>query len=281
MNLVLDNYSFDYPADPFAVHLIRSLHCFFCPNPSRNARRTLLIQPPYTVEYPLGSKHRIVDKALIFTELSEELINLSEALKLYLSIFVESIIPTLFAYNHFKPTLPFEGINRVITFNYTNTYERLYSNSVHHLHGSTDSRIVLGINPDIYDEVDNADTLCIAFKKYYQRVMYGTDAEYLSWINQDGLKYTLMIMGHSLDVTDADIIKELFYKATEITIIYHDDTAKSSYIGNIIKMYGKSGFDQLRKEKKLNFRHVDSDFTDIIEARKSNLFNLPSVYTFP
>ena len=57
-------------------------------------------------------------------------------------------------------------------------------------------------------------------------------------------------------------------KAREITIIYHDDNAKSGYIGNIIKMYGKSGFDKLRKEQHLTFRHVDSDFTELLEARE-------------
>ena len=111
--------------------------------------------------------------------------------------------------------------------------------------------------------------------------MYGTDTEYLSWINQDGIEYTLMVMGHSLDVTDADIIMDLFSKAKEITIIYHDDSAKSSYIGNIIKMYGKSGFDKLRKEQNLTFRHVDSDFSDIIEKREKNQDDLPAVFTSP
>ena len=234
-----------------------------------------------SVEYPLGSGLYIVDKDKIITVLSTSLSELSEALKLYLSIFAESILNTSGAHSHFEWTLPFHGINRIITFNYTKTYEQIYYNSVHHLHGSTDGKIVLGINPDKYDEVESADTLCIAFKKYYQRVMYGTDTDYLSWINQDNLEYTLMVMGHSLDDTDADIIRDLFSKAREITIIYHDDSAKSSYIGNIIKMYGKSGFDKLRKEQNLTFRHVDSDFSDIIEKREKNQDDLPAVFTSP
>ena len=111
--------------------------------------------------------------------------------------------------------------------------------------------------------------------------MYDTDTEYLSWINQDGLEYTLMVMGHSLDVTDADIIMDLFAKAREITIVYHDDSAKSSYIGNIIKMYGYTGFDKLRKEQNLTFRHVDSTFSDIIEKREKIQDDLPTVSVFP
>ena len=235
----------------------------------------------YVVEYPLGSKHYIIDTSKIMSVLTTALSKLSEALKLYLSIFADSIIPTHDAHSHFEWTLPFRGINRIITFNYTKTYEQVYYNRVHHLHGSTDGKIVLGINPDKYDKVESADTLFIAFKKYYQRVMYDTDTEYLSWINKDGLEYTLMVMGHSLDVTDADIIMDLFAKAREITIVYHDDSAKSSYIGNIIKMYGYTGFDKLRKKQNLTFRHVHSDFSDIIKKREKIQDDLPAVSVFP
>ena len=239
------------------------------------------MDPDYTVEYPTGSRHFIPDSNKIMSILSTALCELSEALKLYLSLFAESILNVSGSQSHFERFPPFRGINRIITFNYTKTYEQVYYNRVHHLHGSTDGKIVLGINPDKYDEVESADTLCIAFKKYYQRVMYGTDTEYLSWINQDGLEYTLMVMGHSLDVTDADIIRDLFSKAREITIIYHDDSAKSSYIGNIIKIYGYTGFDKLRKEQNLTFRHVDSNFSDIIEKREKTQDELPTVSVFP
>lgn len=267
---------FDIPDDSLDGHIVRAFDFSFFGADGRvligNVFKTAYrVKAEYLVEYPLGSGNLITDSAKIISVLSTALYDLSEALKLYLSIFAESIIPRYFADNHFRLSLPFQGISRVITFNYTNTYEHLYKHTVHHLHGRTDGKIVLGINPDKYDEVADADTLCIAFKKYYQRVMYGTDTPYQSWI-RNNLKYTLMIMGHSLDVTDADIITELFSNATEITIIYHDDASKSSYIGNIIKMYGKSGFDKLRKEKKLEFRHIDSDFSEIIKARPQDPF---------
>lgn len=273
-------YSFGPIKDSFSKHIIQSLPYFFYRG-NNYTSNIFLLKDFLSVEYPLSSGLYIVDKDKIITVLSTALSELSEALKLYLSIFAESILDTSGAHSHFEGTLPFRGINRIITFNYTKTYERVYYNRVHHLHGSTDGKIVLGINPDKYDKVESADTLCIAFKKYYQRVMYDTDTEYLSWINQDGLEYTLMVMGHSLDVTDADIIMDLFSKAREITIIYHDDNAKSGYIGNIIKMYGKSGFDKLRKEKNLTFRHVDSDFSDIIEERAKIHLDLPDVFIYP
>ena len=279
--LELSNFWFSRPSDQFTNHVIQNLRFFVYCQHSVTQDDEYLLEPEYAIEYPIGSGHYIPDSNKIMSVLATALSELSEALKLYLSIFAESILDVSGAHSHFEWTLPFRGINRIITFNYTKTYERVFYHWVHHLHGSTDGKIVLGINPDKYDEVESADTLCIAFKKYYQRVMYDTDTEYLSWINQDGLEYTLMVMGHSLDVTDADIIMDLFSKAREITIVYHDDNAKSSYIGNIIKMYGKSGFDKLRKEQNLTFRHVNSNFSDIIEKREKNQDDLPAVFTSP
>ena len=273
-------YSFGPIRNSFSKHIIQSLPCFFYRN-NNYSSNTYLLKDFLSVEYPLGSGLYIVDKDKIMSVLATALSELSEALKLYLSIFAESILYASGAHSHFEWTLPFRGINRIITFNYTKTYEQVYYNRVHHLHGSTDGKIVLGINPDKYDKVESADTLFIAFKKYYQRVMYDTDTEYLSWINKDGLEYTLMVMGHSLDVTDADIIMDLFAKAREITIVYHDDSAKSSYIGNIIKMYGYTGFDKLRKKQNLTFRHVHSDFSDIIKKREKIQDDLPAVSVFP
>ena len=277
----LHNFYISRAEDTITSHILQSLPCFFHQSDDPFTLGAYRLDRHYVVEYPLGSKHYIIDTPKIMSVLAAALSELSEALKLYLSIFADSILPTHDAHFHFEWTLPFRGINRIITFNYTKTYERVFYHWVHHLHGSTDGKIVLGINPDKYDEVESADTLCIAFKKYYQRVMYDTDTEYLSWINQDGLEYTLMVMGHSLDVTDADIIMDLFSKAREITIVYHDDNAKSSYLGNIIKMYGKSGFDKLRKEQNLTFRHVHSDFSDIIKKREKNQDDLPTVSVFP
>lgn len=274
------HFSFGPVKEPFSRHIIRSLPCFFY-RIDGYSNGVYLLQQSFSIEYPPGSGLYIVDKDKIMSVLATALSELSEALKLYLSIFAESILYASGAHSHFEWTLPFRGINRIITFNYTKTYEQVYYNRIHHLHGSTDGKIVLGINPDKYDKVESADTLFIAFKKYYQRVMYDTDTEYLSWINQDGLEYTLMVMGHSLDVTDADIIMDLFAKAREITIVYHDDSAKSSYIGNIIKMYGYTGFDKLRKEQNLTFRHVDSNFSDIIEKREKTQDELPTVSVFP
>ena len=88
----------------------------------------------------------------------------------------------------------------------------------------------------------------------------------MKWINEyvgNKIPYRLFSMGHSLDVTDEDVIAELFSNAKEIVILYHDITAKKSYISNLVRMFGKEKFDILRKEKQLAFVSLEQDLTSL------------------
>ena len=112
------------------------------------------------------------------------------------------------------------------------------------------SSIILGINPDNSDSLEKIDTSFVKFKKYFQRAQYDTDRDYIDWIqalNEPSETISLLVMGHSLDTTDKDIIVELFRKMNEICILYHNDEAKSTYISNLIKMFGKEEFERFRK----------------------------------
>ncbi len=225
-----------------------------------NLERVQTVKKTYCVENHIGSNVIEVDKAAIVDELYKSLQDCAEMLKLYLTIFVESLVIQM------KETkiLPKKGIyeygGRVITFNYTNTFEHLYAtdDKVNHIHGSLDKNIVLGINPDDYDELDYLDTLFIQFKKYYQRVFYKSDVSHLEMIKNIDLykKYggiSLNIIGHSLDITDEDIIKEWIINAKEIRIYYHDENAIGAYIKNLVTMFGKKDFDDIRVNNNLQF----------------------------
>ena len=120
----------------------------------------------------------------------------------------------------------------------------------------------LGINPDGNDNVETANTDFIQFKKYYQRVFYETDHLYLSLVSK--LKESnrtqhdkVIVMGHSLDVTDKDILAELFELADEIKIIYHRKAKVGEYIANLVRMFGKETFDEWRLKKGLEFIPLD------------------------
>lgn len=230
------------------------------------------IKPEYILEYPTNSGVTIVNKEKIVEVLVKSLEDLARGLQLYLQCFVENILYDVNSKAYIEKCDAFSEITHAITLNYTNTYESFYDDdNVFHVHGMTDGKIVLGINPDAHDELGEVDTLFIAFKKYFQRVMYGTDVAYLRWIaelNKTEEPYTVTVMGHSLDVTDEDIIKELFKRAKEIIILYHDETAKASYIANLVKIYGREGFEKLRSKHKLMLVSLNSDLTWISENRR-------------
>ena len=246
---------------------------------------THILKPEYIIEYPLGSKNQTINKDAVAKFLSKSLLDLATALKLYLECFVENSLDLLAKEKGFKLFEAVSPANLTITFNYTNTYEKLYSNNdSYHLHGNVNDQIVLGINPDESDEIETVDTSLISFKKYFQRTMYETDAEYLKWVGElteDVDDYTLIIMGHSLDVTDKDIINEVFSNAENIYILYHDQKAKASYISNLVKIFGKDEFDKLRRKKQLTFLSQDGDFTDFASGTDDrNFAKTFEVYTY-
>jgi hypothetical protein len=121
------------------------------------------------------------------------------------------------------------------------------------------SNIVLGVNPDEKDKLDSVDTTFLQFKKYFQRVFYLTDEGYLQKISRLNInnKYDtgvhLIVFGHSLNVTDEDILKQVFQVAKTITIYYHSSTSKKERIENLIEIFGKEGFDLLRSQQCLKF----------------------------
>ena len=208
-------------------------------------------------------------KSKIISELLTSLQDFSTILSYYLHQFVEAPIPRLVRENKIRREWLFTDKNaEIITFNYTNTFEQLYDSDpkkVHHIHGviDSDTDIVLGINADKKDELSGLNTSFLPFKKYYQRVVYQTDNSYVRLIrtvtdyktlhNNTGEVCHLYIFGHSLNTNDKDAIKELFGIADYIDILYHSQDALSQYVENLVTIYGKHKFDQLRVSKRLNF----------------------------
>lgn len=230
-----------------------------------------VVDPECLIEYPVGSDLKTVNAEKIICDLYDELLELSKALKLYLISFVEEPLSMMATEDATRSRLcqckALRHIQAIVTLNYTNTYEKLYySNSVFHLHGSVNGNIVLGVNADNadeYDESDKIDTSFLRFKKYYQKALYETDAEYLCWIEKYAMERSynidLLIMGHSLDITDRDIIVELFNVADTVTVLFHDLSAKKQYIQNLVRIFGKSKFDSYRRKKSLEFLPINTD----------------------
>ena len=236
------------------------------------------IKDDFITEYPLGSKIKVVNKDKIIKQLSNHLVELAKALKIYLKLFVENIFDITTAAEYMEKNKVFLHNDVVVTLNYTNTFEKLYLDSeVFHLHGSVETDIVLGVNADICDDLKTVDTSFIAFKKYYQRILKETDYKYIRWyddqLSASDMDNHLLVMGHSLDITDKDIISDLFNIASKITILYHNESAKASYITNLVKIFGKSGLDGFREQSKLSFLPLSMDFSEFSETQKQNSFS--------
>lgn len=204
-----------------------------------------------------GTIHLCQDE--IIAELYKSLRELADILKMYLKIFVDEPAQEYAKLGIKSKFASLPVAEQVYSFNYTNTYEILYRpNIVEHIHGNTNTDIVLGVNPDKTDEVYSIDTAFLQFKKYFQRTFYSTDNAFLKKIYGHQRAGTLegieiYVVGHSLDITDKDIIQLVFESANKIYVLYHSDISAKSQKRNLVEIYGKQGLDRLRAEKDLCF----------------------------
>lgn len=183
----------------------------------------------------------------------EDLERLTRALELYLS-FVEEIPIT-----DKLPELSNLDPDYVISFNYTNTYERVYKKEeVYHIHGKADAEhsieennMVLGIDEYWKGDERNEKTNFTIFKKFSQRIQKHTGNEsykYLKEIrnifenNKNKLSKTdgvskVYIFGHSLDITDKDILSSFIGDdSTSVTVFCKDKGSEGELIANTIKL---------------------------------------------
>lgn len=258
-------------ADNQAVmHILNSFPFFWQDETSTTeigVYRYCAIKEDYLIELPAGSGHFEINKSAIADKLFESLMDLADCLKLYLNCFAENVV-SCFAEQDIIETdcrLKEEDTYRpaVVSLNYTHTWEKLYPNAtVYHIHGETNDNIVLGVSANAQDTLVDLNTVFIRFKKYYQRVIFFSDVEYLKMLRRikessPKQEIILRVIGHSLDVTDKDIIQELFALAHQIQIFYYKESTLNDYITNLVSIYGKEAFDRLRYEKKLSFVKTD------------------------
>lgn len=220
----------------------------------------IAINNSYLIEYPHTSGIYIVNKKKIFEELYKELIDFSNALRLYLKCFVENAFDLIYKDDATKKQKLsiLKMANTAVSFNYTNTLERFYTkSSTYHIHGNVSgSNIVLGVNPNELDDCGTNDTALIKFKKYYQREVFGTAVEYIKWYRETigtNTDYRVITIGHSLDETDKDIVSDMFLNAKEIFVTYYNESCRDDYIANIIKIFGNEGYNKFKKDQGLEF----------------------------
>lgn len=149
----------------------------------------------------------------------------------------------------------------VLSFNYTDTYERLYGDSQTkycYIHGKAQenkerTNLILGIDDNLPDGKESSNFRCVRFKKYYQRILFKTGSEYKDWLalgpKQLSSTNYVHIVGHSLDRTDHDVLYEFFSdKRFRIIVYYYSQKDFEDKIQNVIRLLaykGGNGRDEL------------------------------------
>ena len=149
----------------------------------------------------------------------------------------------------------------VLSFNYTNTYERFYGNEKTkycYIHGKaqedrTKTNLIFGIDDNLRQGKENQSFEWARFKKYFQRIILKTGSEYKDWLlpdtnNKNSVNYAY-IVGHSLDQTDFDILYEIFMNPSfKIIVYYYNQKDFEEKVQKVIKLLsykGMSGRDEL------------------------------------
>lgn len=213
------------------------------------------------------SHYGLIDKTNYITkgsELTERLISdldrLIRCLEIYLCLTLDLVHPVIRLQTISNILSDVGSIDGVLSFNYTDTFEKYYEahNSKRpeycFVHGRARiendlilDNMVLGIDEYLDEQDRNAKIEYVQFKKYYQRIFKQTDYNYTKWLRKPEPK-RLFIIGHSLDITDKDVLREILTADNvETTIYYHSKEANAKQIKNLIKLLGYDKLNELTR----------------------------------
>jgi hypothetical protein len=223
--------------------------------------------------------------------------SLLEFKKLF-NLYFETFVTPL--YTAFKNPIDKNLYNLIdyhFTFNYTPTFSILYNKEIttYHLHGkiANENKLVLGINELPHEMMETKEKKhFIPFTKYFQKLNYGTDFHFLNKIinnNDDTIMF--IFFGHSLDISDADYINDVFdhdytlKKAgkdvkinRKIHIIIRDEKSKFNLLRNLITIRGQKDIISKIKENILEFKTIDS-LNDILSFKIKKVSNTVHGYS--
>lgn len=260
-----------------------------------------------------GYKFFVKTFELFKNTLINDLNQLIRCLEIYLSLYINNldkglVIPEILNLK--------DKIDHVLSFNYTNTFERFYGRpnvEYDYIHGkaSLDNtfetcQLVLGIDEYLDKEERNENIEFIQYKKYFQRIYKRTGRKYKDWLKQiekDNLtnrmffgskELNIYILGHSLDITDKDILKDLitFYKEensngvilpVKIIIYNHNQRATASHIANLVRVITQGGlidnvYGKDKEDPRIVFKHQNESialYPHITQAAHNDYLDEP------
>ena len=232
-----------------------------------------------SVRYPYVSLKYGILKKKILENLRREFDEFINAFEIYLYEFV-------YKNDDVKPLKQIKelGINNVISFNYTLT-EKLYGiaeEDVHHLHGMIREDITQGKNNMVMGVSESAEQNIdfIYYVKYFQRLRKASGVKYKELLKkrtQDGYMihtdYILYIYGHSLDVTNEDILKYVIGDKDEdgkihmmpkrVVVFYYDDEDYEQKMINLIRLYGRDIVEDYMERNRFEFVETSKEISEV------------------
>ena len=200
--------------------------------------------------------------------LNVELKNLCRALEIYMDAInldkPEVLLPQISALN----------VDKVLSFNYTNTYTNLYNPNVtidvEYIHGMANAHninrecnLVLGFDDHYFEKADVTSPDIIPFEKYYQRIVNRTGNKVYEWIDEmkKAKENIVYFFGHSLSPMDGDIVKTIVeIPNTKTFIFYTDEKDRAIKIKNLAIVLGAASLIRLAggASPKIEFKEIVS-----------------------
>ncbi len=242
----------------------------------------------------LNNKEEVDDFSKLINLLDKDLKNVMISLDIYINIFINKE-----ECDRISPDVISLDIDKVISFNYSMTYQNFYDISPNiecdYIHGKSgrwgtyeQGNLVLG-----YDETnekigEDVISILAPFKKYYQRVLIGTDRKYVKWVKEikddKDSQHFIYFFGHSMDITDKDIIKALILNSNVKTRIYfYSKQDKIGKLKNLLSILGYEDFIEYTKNGSVefvnqkNFKKKEYLHEYMSKLAVKNLCNIPYI----
>lgn len=171
------------------------------------------------------------------------------------------------------------SINRVLSFNYTDTYRKLYAEdlldkNIDFVHGKAGkNNLVIGIDENLTKENNNQNEKFDVFEKPFQRIYKNIDLKFRKWFENIDSEHPVKvyIIGHSLNEIDKYILSDIILREGITTTIYYgkveknkkDKETKKAHITavrNIRKIIGGDKFKEMidSADPKISFENLNS-----------------------
>lgn len=222
-----------------------------------------------------GAHVQIINPSKLYHCLYRALHKFTYCLELYLCIVKKLMLTTnKLDTKFFKKIISEHKPDYLLNFNYTDTFEKYYKSSTsiscpHYIHGKLRDNpqslegcnLVLGYS-DMDSSVDNGTcSPTIWFEKLFQRILYKTGTDIYNWLNYEQDQHNNLITifyGHSLDITDRDLLVKILTTSSRIIIYYHSDEVYPQLIMNLISLLGKRYFEEIYNSNIVKFIKTDS-----------------------